>query len=95
MDLMAINLAYGIEKLLLIGGIITVSLIVAMYTTYAERKIAAWMQDRVGPNRAGPFGLLAAMGVDKFLRVSQKTQDKLGLLTAEQNALIEKYVKQL
>ena len=52
-----------------------------------------WM---VATNQAaGPFGLLAAMGVDKFLRVSQKTQDKLGLLTAEQNALIEKYVKQL
>ena len=43
MDLLAIDLAYGLEKLLLIGGIITVSLIVAMYTTYAERKVAAWM----------------------------------------------------
>jgi NADH-quinone oxidoreductase subunit H len=31
-------------------------MLMAMYSTWAERKVAAW-QDRVGPNRAGPFGL--------------------------------------
>jgi NADH-quinone oxidoreductase subunit H len=57
MYLLAIDLWLIVEKALLIGGIIGLSFFIAMYTTLAERKVAAWLQDRRGPNRAGPFGI--------------------------------------
>ncbi|MEI9946157.1 MAG: NADH-quinone oxidoreductase subunit NuoH [Chitinophagaceae bacterium] len=47
-----------LEKFVLIAVIIGLSMFTAMYATYAERKVAAFLQDRIGPNRAGPFGLL-------------------------------------
>ena len=38
-------------------AIFGITLFVAAYSTYAERKVAAFLQDRVGPDRAGPFGM--------------------------------------
>lgn len=45
-------------KAIYVGVIFAITLGVAAYSTYFERKIAAFMQDRIGPDRAGPFGIL-------------------------------------
>ncbi len=50
--------------------IFLIGLGIAAYSTYAERKVAAFLQDRLGPNKAGPYGLLQpiADGVKMFMK---------------------------
>ncbi|MCZ8089703.1 MAG: NADH-quinone oxidoreductase subunit NuoH [Flavobacterium sp.] len=50
--------AFIIEKSVFIVAVFAITMIMAMYSTWAERKVAAYLQDRVGPNRAGWGGLL-------------------------------------
>ncbi|QEC40728.1 NADH-quinone oxidoreductase subunit NuoH [Pseudobacter ginsenosidimutans] len=68
--LLAFDWFFLIEKLVLIIGIISVSLVIAMYETWAERKVAAFIQDRIGPNRAGPLGLFQPLadGMKLFMK---------------------------
>ncbi len=57
---------------IIIAGLVAIVMSVVGYATLAERKVSAWIQDRVGPNRVGPFGLLQPLadGGKFFLKES-------------------------
>lgn len=62
--------ALAIEKIILVSVVFAITLGVAAYSTWGERKVAAFMQDRMGPSRAGWGGILQpiADGVKMFTK---------------------------
>jgi len=53
-----------------IVAIFSIYMLTVAYTTFAERRVSAWIQDRHGPNRVGPQGLLQVIadGVKNFMK---------------------------
>ncbi len=51
---MEITSTLFIGKAIYVGAIFAITLLIATYSTYFERVVAAFMQHRVGPDRAGP-----------------------------------------
>jgi len=63
-------------------AVIVVLLTGCAYSTYMERKVVAYMQHRIGPNQAGPFGLLQPIAdAIKLLFKEDIVPDKVERLT--------------
>ena len=49
---------YALESLIKIGIVFGIIITTVAYVVLAERKVSAYIQNRLGPNRVGPWGLL-------------------------------------
>ncbi|MDT5062208.1 MAG: NADH-quinone oxidoreductase subunit [Acidobacteriota bacterium] len=73
---------YVVWPFIQIGAVVTAIAIYALYATYAERKISAFMQARLGPMRVGKWGLLQPLAdAIKLLTKEDLAPDKADLYT--------------
>jgi NADH-quinone oxidoreductase subunit H len=73
---------YVVWPFIQIGAVVTAIAIYALYATYAERKISAFMQARLGPMRVGKWGLLQPFAdAIKLLTKEDLAPDKADLYT--------------
>jgi NADH-quinone oxidoreductase subunit H len=67
-------------------GLLAVILGLVSYTVFAERKICAWIQDRVGPNRTGiPFTGIRILGLGQPIADALKLLLKENFIPADVN----------
>src|SRR5882762_5402797 len=70
---------YVVWPVIQIGAVVTLVAVWALYASYAERKISAFMQARLGPMRVGPWGLLQPIAdAIKLLTKEDLLPDKAG-----------------
>src|SRR3954468_2184708 len=77
------NIWYTLITVLVVFGVLQGT---CGFLVYVERKVCAYMQDRIGPNRVGPFGLLQVLadGLKFLLKedVIPKNVDKVLFILA-------------
>src|SRR6266705_3703586 len=79
-----------------IGAVVTIVALWVAYATYAERKISAFMQARLGPMRVGPWGLLQPIADGLKLLVKEdfipENADRWIFFTAPYIAVVAAFV---